>query len=403
MKRKSFMLIACEASGDTLGAELAAELRRGLIERESRPTADLQPRVTSLEPRFFGAGGPRMAAAGVNLSMDMTAHAAIGLADQVKHLFRFRRYFAQLYREAIERQPEVIIGVDSGTFNLPFAKAIRAYTRPRSRWMSDWRPKIVQFVSPQVWGSRPWRAKSLERDHDLVLSIFPFEKAWYAGRAPGLAVEFVGHPMIDRFASAARGERNGEAGNRETPRVLLLPGSRKGELKRHLPVMIRALALMKVSVPGLRAVMVLPSADLARQAREAGLPSYLEAQAGELPQALMRSDVAISKTGTISMECAYFGVPTVTLYRTAWSTYQIGRQIVTVKWLTMPNILANEAIFPEFVQGDATPQNLANAALELLRNGERRARVKARLAEIVAALGAPGAAGRAAQAILRLI
>ena len=110
----------------------------------------------------------------------------------------------------------------------------------------------------------------------------------------------------------------------------------------------------------------------------------------------------VSKTGTITMECAFFGVPTVTLYKTSWLTYQIGRRIVTVKSLTMPNLLADEAIYPEFVQDAATPENIAGAALNLLQNEPRRAQIKKRLAEVIATLGGPGAPERAARAILSL-
>ena len=132
------------------------------------------------------------------------------------------------------------------------------------------------------------------------------------------------------------------------------------------------------------------------------LGANLEIQIGNLPQSLAEADLAISKTGTVTVECAFFGVPTVTLYKTSWLTYQIAKRIVTVKSLTMPNLLADEEIFPEFVQGAATPENIAKAALELLQNEPRRAQIKKRLAEVVATLGEPGAAKRAAGAILSL-
>jgi lipid-A-disaccharide synthase len=128
----------------------------------------------------------------------------------------------------------------------------------------------------------------------------------------------------------------------------------------------------------------------------------MEIQIGNLPQALAQADVAIASTGTVTMECAFFGVPTVTLYKTSWSTYQIGKRIVKVKWLTMPNILADEEIYPEFVQGAATPGPIAGAALELLQNEPRRIQIKKRLAEVVSSLGGPGATTRAATAILSL-
>jgi lipid-A-disaccharide synthase len=194
------MVIAGEASGDTLAAELVAALRTEVVAAESQATDDVQPLHTALEPRFFGAGGPRMAAAGVELAFDMTRHAVTGISDVLKHYFKFRRLFNQLLELAIERQPDAIIGVDYGGFNLRFGHAIKQFVREHSGMFQGWNPKIVQFVSPQVWASREGRAYQMARDYDLLLSIFPFEKEWYATRVPKLRVEFVGHPMVDRFA-----------------------------------------------------------------------------------------------------------------------------------------------------------------------------------------------------------
>jgi lipid-A-disaccharide synthase len=184
---------------------------------------------------------------------------------------------------------------------------------------------------------------------------------------------------------------------------LLLPGSRADELRRHLPPMLGALKLIREKLPSAKAKMVLPDETLKQLADKlSALPSDMEIQIGNLPQALAQADVAIASTGTVTMECAFFGVPTVTLYKTSWSTYQIGKRIVNVKWLTMPNILADEEIFPEFVQNAATPENIAAAALELLQNEPRRIQIKKRLAEVVSSLGGPGATTRAATAILSL-
>ncbi len=404
------MLIAGEASGDLLAAELVSALRA--------QSSTLNPPSS---PVFFGAGGSHMAAAGVELAFDMTQHAVIGLSDVLKNYFKFRRLFNQLLALAIERKPDVVIGVDYGGFNLRFGHAVKEYIRENP--FANWNPKIVQFVSPQVWASRPGRANRLAADYDLLLSIFPFEKDWYAKRVPKLRVEFVGHPMIGRFTiddlrltrpeSKARRSRGDEAQTEEKPetphvvsyesKILLLPGSRADELRRHLPVMLGALKLIREKLPSAKAKMVLPDEALKQLAnRLSTLPSDMEIQIGNLPQALAQADVAIASTGTVTVECAFFGVPTVTLYKTSWSTYQIAKRIVKVKWLTMPNILADEEIFPEFVQDAATPDHIAGAALELLQNEPRRRQIKKRLAEVVSSLGGPGANTRAATAILSL-
>ena len=388
------MLIAGEASGDLLAAELVSALREQVLSS----TTDLP-----LPPAFIGAGGPKMKVAGVHLAFDLTQHSVIGLSDVLKNYLEFRRLFNQLLALAIKQKPDAIIGVDYGGFNLRLGHAIKQYVRKHP---GGWNPKIIQFVSPQVWASRPGRAKRLARDYDLLLSIFPFEKDWYAQRVPKLRVEFVGHPMIGRYTNddmrlARANEEPASAANCKS-QILLLPGSREGELRRHLPVMLDALKLIQAKLPELQARMVLPNAALAQQAKSLDLPRELEIQIGNLPPALAAADLAIASTGTVTMECAFFGVPTVTLYKTSWLTYQIAKRIVTVKSLTMPNLLANEEIFPEFVQGAATPGTIAGAALDLLQNEPRRTQIKIWLAAIVSTLGEPGASTRAATAILSL-
>jgi len=379
MKPKTFMLIAGEASGDLLAAELVSALRGQLPEAQ-----------------FFGAGGAKMSAADVELAFDLTQHSVIGVSDVLKNFLKFRQLFNQLLALAIERKPDVVIGVDYGGFNLRFGQAVKNYVRANP--FSQWDPKIVQFVSPQVWASRPGRADKLARDYDLLLSIFPFEKEWYARRVPSLRVEFVGQPMVERMRKEELRMQKRE--NPAAPKILLLPGSRTGELKKHLPAMLGAVKMIQDKLPAAKAKMVLPNPALMTLAKSLG--ADLEIQIGELPWALAESDVALASTGTVTMECAFFGVPTVTLYKTSWLTYQIARRIITVKSLTMPNLLAGETVFPEFVQHDATPENLSQAALELLQDESRRAKIKSQLAKIISSLGEPGAAGRAANAVLSL-
>ena len=393
------MLIAGEASGDLLAAELVVALR---------DTLTANPQSAIRNPQFFGAGGSRMAAAGVELAFDLTQHSVIGVSDVLKNYFKFRRLFNQLLALAIERKPDAVIGVDYGGFNLRFGHAIKQYIRNNQSASTPWNPKIIQFISPQVWASRPGRANLLAADYDLLLSIFPFEKDWYAKRVPKLRVEFVGHPMMERFNSEGRVPQAPDTdilwsrGTRPSE-ILLLPGSRADELRRHLPPMLGALKLIWEKLPAAKAKIVLPDETLKQLADKLSvLPPETEIQIGNLPQALGETDVAIASTGTVTMECAFFGVPTVTLYKTSWSTYQIGKRIVKVKWLTMPNILADEEIYPEFVQGAATPDAIAGAALELLQNETRRIQIKKRLAEVVSSLGGPGANTRAATAILSL-
>jgi len=398
MTPKRFMLIAGEASGDMLAAELVAELRAG-IARMPTYSANAQPLQADLAPIFFGAGGPRMAEAGVKLAFDLTQQSLIGLPGPRNYL-KLRQRLNQLVALACEREPHAIVCVDYQLFTSIFAAAVKKRVRARRGPFNNWEPKIIRYISPQVWASREKRAYKIARDFDLVLSIFPFEKDWYAARVPKLRVEFVGHPLVERHDQVKHSTRSAELP--ASPTVLLLPGSRKRELERHWPVMLAAWQKIQASLPAARAKAVLPNEELAAMARSSS-SQPVKVQVGGLAEALAEADLAISKTGTITMECAFFGVPTVAIYIASGLTYQIGKRIIKVKSLTMPNLLAKEEVFPEFIQHAATPDNISHAALQLLQNQGRREQVRAKLAEIIASLGGPGASRRAAEAILAVM
>ncbi len=399
MKPKSVMLIAGEASGDASAAELVRELTE--ILPQASDTDEVQPVTAALRPRFFGAGGPKMAQAGVELAFDMTAQSAIGFSDVVKKLPVYRRMFNALVRLAAERQPDVIVLVDFGGFNRRFAHAIQKYIQAHQGPFYNWRPKIVQYVSPQVWASRPGRAAKLARDIDLLLCLFPFEKEWYARRVPQLRVECVGHPLFDRHEPERADLAEAGQGLESAPPIIaLLPGSREAELRRHLPVILGAAKQISANCPA-RFRMVLPSQRMVDQARSHGTDalSNLQIQIGCLSECLAQATLAIASTGTVTLECAHYGVPTVAIYKTSWSTYEIGRRIIHVRFLAMPNLLADEALYPEFIQHDATSDNIARASLELLTNPVRRKEIQLKLKKIMSSLGGPGAAHRAALAI----
>lgn len=400
------MFIAGEASGDLLAAELVNALRAESIELGRCPTKDVQPLRTALEPEFFGAGGPRMTEAGVQLAFEMTQHAVIGLTEPLRKFWLFRKLLSKLVRLAIERKPDVIVCVDFFGFNHRFAHAVRRYVRKQLGWFQPWNPKIVQYVSPQVWASRPGRVRRLGKDYDLVLSILPFERAWYAEHAPDVRVKFVGHPICDRLKGVITARRETIATSvqqQEQPMILLLPGSRLDELRRHLPVMLEALELIKLRVPGCAARMVLADESIVAQAKSLGVPESVDVASARLYDALGQSTIAIAKSGTVTLECAMFGVPAVVIYKTSWPTYLIGKKYVTVKHLAMPNLLAGEEIMPELIQAAATPHNIARVALDLLSDPARRLAIKRKLLQLAGQLGGPGAPIRAAQAIMELL
>ena len=385
--RKTVLMIAGEASGDALGAELIEAM-------QAEPGGDLID--------FIGAGGPKMATAGQHAELDLTQHAVVGIWEVLKNYGKFRQLFRQLLDLATRREPDAIVLIDYPGFNLRFAGAIRNYQSSGGAFR-DWQPKIICYVSPQLWAWREGRVHAIARDIDLMLSIFPFEKEWYAERVPEFPVEFVGHPLVDRFPLAKPDGKSVPLDPdlfTEEPTVLLLPGSRRREIDKHLPVMLEAAVIFSEKIKThLR--MVLPSNEMLELARR-HIPTdiKIDLQVGGLSKALGQASLAIASSGTITMECAWFRVPTVVLYKTSPLTHALGRTLVKVPYLAMPNLLAGEELFPEFIQSAANADNLADASLRLLRDRSERTRILDGLELGAAQLGESGAASRAARAVL---
>lgn len=404
----TFMLIAGEPSGDMLAGQLIQALR-----------ADPGVQSFAFAPRFFGAGGPHMKSAGADVVLELCRHAMVGLSGAVRHYLTFRQHMRELLRLAFERQPDVIIGVDFSGFNLRFARALRARLLEVPRFFFNWKPRFVQFVSPQVWASRPGRARTMAKNLDLLLCLFPFEKEWYAKRAPSLRVEFVGHPVVDRHGATSIKSATEAANNCQTDRVqnvVLLPGSRNAEVNRHLPVMLEAAKLLAAGAHQrntadagedrkLAFTLVLADERLRQIADPIcrQLLPEVRVLVNDLGGALAGATAAMACTGTVTLECALYGVPTVAMYKTSAVNYLVGRRLISVRYLAMPNILADEELFPEFIQDRATPANLARATADFLENPDRRTSIRAKLAAVVSKLGPPGAAARAAAAISSLL
>ena len=358
---RSVMFIAGEASGDANAAGLIKALR------------SQAPGV-----QVFGAGGPKMRDAGMELVLDLTEHAVVGLVEVLKNYSKFRGIFWRLVREAEKRRPDAVVLVDFPGFNLRFAAQMK------KRGI-----KVIYYISPQLWAWHASRAKQIERDVDLMLTIFPFEKAWYAQHAPKLRVEFVGHPMVDRV-----GERGANSVERRAEKlVLLLPGSREREVAKIWPIMAKAIDRMPADLQFVAAAVDARSAAMMVHPR-------VKVEVGKAQELMQRSALAITASGTATMECAYFGCPMIVVYKVNWLTYLIGRMIVTVNWLAMPNVIAGREIVPEFIQYAAKPDHIASIARELLENVLKREAMQKELAAVVSGLGGPGASERAARLIL---
>ena len=392
------MIIAGEASGDVLAAELVTALRAESAFCLKNDPDSFSPRNVSsrFEWQFYGVGGPKMKDSGVELFYDLTEHAVVGLWEVLKHYPELKRLFNQLLQIAEQRMPDVIVLVDYPGFNLRFVKAIKKIVRQKLSWFHNWNPKIVYYVSPQIWAWHSSRVHQIARDVDLMLCIFPFEKKWYEERVPGFRIEYVGHPLLDRYPRADQ-KQSAES---VIPLVLLLPGSREGELKKHLPEILGSCNLIAARHK-VRFRMVLPKNSLVVLAKTLLTDRLdIEISVGQLASSLKEATAAIASSGTVTMECAYFGVPTVVIYKTSWSTYQLGKRFIHVKYLAMPNLLADEAIFPELIQNVATASNIALELEKFLTQPALRKTVQEKLSNVVASLGIPGGASRAAKAIL---
>ena len=368
------MVSAGEASGDAH----AAHALRALAARRA-PAA-----VTS-----FGMGAGALEAAGTELVVDCRDLSVIGFVDVARNYRRFVRRLERLRAALVERRPDVLLICDYPDFNLKLAETAREHGVP-----------VLMYVAPQVWA---WRAGRIPRIASLVdhlAVLFPFEVPIW--REAGVGVTCVGHPAVRRIdpgttREAARAALGLDPGGRL---VALLPGSRPGELRRHLGPMLDAFAELARTRPGLAAVLpVAPT--LARAALEAGigeglapaLRGRLRAIDGDSTLATTAADVAVVASGTATLETALVGTPMVVVYRTHALNAALFRRLSTLERVALPNIVAGREIVPELLQGRATGAEIARVAAPLLDDPAAAARMRADLAGVRAALDDPGDAG----------
>jgi lipid-A-disaccharide synthase len=362
-------LVAGEASGDRLAADLLRELKKN-------------PKL-----RAFGVGGPMLKAAGQEQSLDLAKHAVVGLTDVLKNLPKFLKIFREVKHEIAEVNPDVVVLVDYPGFNLRLAKALHGERNG---------PAVVYYVSPQVWAWKAGRAKTMERILERLLVIFPFEVDWFARHAPKLKTKWVGHPLADRWIEQAHAQRD------EVPCVALLPGSRTKEIEKHWPVLLKTAQRIVQEQRNVRFISMATNHEMRQKLEEiwAKYPMSgvsLDILSGQSLTQLTRCSLAIVASGTATLECAMAGLPMLVVYQASWLTYWIGRMLVKLPYLSMVNVLAGEKVVPEFLQGAAEPERLARAALQILRNPKGAETMAIRIREVAKKLGGPGAAARAAE------
>ena len=367
--------VAGEASADNHAAALMCSLRE--------LDADLH---------FIGRGGPQMRKiAGGQFKNWIDDAAVLGLWEVIRKYGYFREQFRQTLNEIKEGKPDAVVLIDYPGFNLRLARALRKQS-PRQ--------KLIYYISPQVWAWNRGRIKKMARLLDLMLCIFPFEADLY--NKSGLRTVFVGHPMIERLrAQKIDIERDPDL-------IGLFPGSRMREARKIFPVMLETVQQLQKHNRNLRFEVAAASGELAREIK--GMfdgclqdRQVIQIKVGETAALMQRALAGIVASGSATLEAAYFRLPFVLIYKVAWPTYLAARLVVSIKYLGMPNVLADREVVPEFIQHQANSDAIVKAMRRLMEDADARARTVAEFDEIIRKLGGSGASEKAAQAIVEEI
>ena len=372
-------VVAGEPSGDLLGSHLIRSLR------ERVPHA-----------RFTGIGGPRMQAAGMEVLYPLEKLAVRGYVEVARHYFEILGIRRRLAARFLAEPPALFIGVDAPDFNLGLEARLKSAGIP-----------TVQYVSPQIWAWRGGRMRKIRRAVDRMLVVFPFEQPLY--EEAGVPVSYVGHPLADVLCGFP-----GRAAMREQLRlpaaakvIALLPGSRVSEVEQMAGIYVDTAARIAAALPD--AVFLVPL--VSRATREIFESALYRRETGQLNltvlfghahEAMSAADVVLAASGTATLEAALIGRPLIIAYRMPRLSWWIMKRQSYQPYIGLPNILAGEFIVPEFLQDEATPDNLSQAVLNLLFDSTVRARLEERLAAMARQLR-PDGAGRTAEALLPLL
>ena len=362
-------IVAGEASGDLHASEVVRELKT------------LDPTLET-----FGIGGDLLAAEGMRILHHAREMGIVGLFNVLRNLRMFRRIFADTARAIAAEKPDAVMLVDYPGFNLRMAKRCRALGL-----------RVVYYISPQVWAWRRGRVKQIARYVDRMIVILPFEEDFY--RRHRVPVTHVGHPLIDELAGIGRGDRPPG----DPLKVALLPGSRRGEVSVLLPPMLEAVAVLRAQRAVDAYVIQAPTIHTAEvfgimKERE----TFLRIAPHDGGAAIAEADVALSSSGTATLECAVVGTPVVVMYRLTTITHWLAKWLVKLPHFGLINIIAGAEVVPELIQRDVNGDRIA-AEVRRMAEPAEHARVRAALAAVRAKLGGPGASRRAAEAIMAAV
>lgn len=375
-RRGPIMLSAGEASGDVHGATLCRALRA------------LEPGV-----RLLGMGGAQMRAAGMEVLLDPTAHAAVGTSEAIGRIPALYRAYRALGARLVVERPRALVLIDFPEFNLRLARRARAAGVP-----------VVYFIPPQLWAWRRGRIRQMARRVSRVLAVFPFEPPLY--EEAHVPVEFVGHPLLDVLPlDLTREEARRRLGADPAHSLIaLLPGSRREEVDRLLPPMLEAARRLAGGDARRRFVLGLaPTVSRPRieaHVAQAGRRLSLELVQGHTYEVMAAADAALIASGTATLEAALLGTPMALCYRVSRTTEVIARLLARVQWIGLPNLVAGRAVVPELMQEQVTGERLATEIARLLEDPVAATAQRAAFKELRARLGEPGVGARAARAVL---
>jgi lipid-A-disaccharide synthase len=348
--RKIF-LIATEESGDRLGAHLMKVLRQRLGDAV----------------RFEGVGGQSMAREGLTSLFPIEELSIIGLAAVVKQLPKVLRLIRETVGAVMRAQPDILVIIDSPDFTHRVARRVRA---------RDPAIPIIDYVSPSVWAWRPGRARAMRAYVDHVLALLPFEPEEYR-RLHGPPCSYVGHPLTEQISTLRPGVEEQRRRNEVPPVLLVLPGSRRSEIRHHMSIFGEALDRLQAG--GVAFELVLPTMTHLLEAVQAGLKGWKvkpRVVVGEQEKraAFRIANAALAKSGTVTLELALAGVPMITAYRSGAVEAWIVMRAIKVKSVILANLVLGENVVPEFLQQDCTPENLSRGLREILTDSPLRQR-----------------------------
>ena len=377
MKKIKLMILAGETSGDLQASNLIKSLKQ------------INPHI-----EIFGMGGKKMQAEGAEIIHDITDLAVVGFFEVLKHLVTFKKIFNDLENLLETRKPDAVILVDYPGFNLRFAKKAKEKNIP-----------VIYYISPQIWAWGENRIHEIKKCVDKMIVIFGFEENLY--KEAGVKVSFVGHPFLDIVKPEWKKEETIKITHmkHDSIKIGLMPGSRKKEIEKHLPSILRACEIIKNKIPNAEFIISrIKEIDQNLYDKIVRRSKIKVHSLENKPYEVMDiADLVIVSSGSATLEVAIMEKPMVVIYRTSFLTWLIAKNLIKIQDIGLVNIIAGQRIVPELVQFDVTPENIAKESLAIMNDHKKIHEIKENLRKVKSKLGETGASSRAAHVIYKFL